>query len=185
MPMCPPNHSPLYHSTYPSPPYLLTFVSYPRVYLLVYFHVQPLSNPPGYLFTYSPISLPINHLLSCLKTYPKIYQKDLCKQQPLFGAKICAQEETTTTFFSKKIQHYSQVNHLVKNSPQFPRYCFSSRMGWWSEPSLPLIRPSSMTLRQHSLISLSGERDYGERDGWVERGTRTVCETIQSVFPKT
>ena len=90
MPMCPPNHSPLYHSTYPSPPYLLTFVSYPRVYLLVYFHVQPLSNPPGYLFTYSPISLPINHLLSCLKTYPKIYQKDLCKQQPLFGAKICA-----------------------------------------------------------------------------------------------
>ena len=90
MPMCPPNHSPLYHSTNPSPPYLPTFVSYPRVYLLVYFHVQPLSNPPGYLFTYSPISLPINHLLSCLKTYSKIYQKDLCKQQPLFGAKIYA-----------------------------------------------------------------------------------------------
>ena len=85
----------------------------------------------------------------------------------------------------EKSQHYSQVNHLVKNSPQFPRYCFSSRMGWWSEPSLPLIRPSSMTLRRHSLISLSGERDYGERDRWVERVTRTVCETIQSVFPKT
>ena len=84
----------------------------------------------------------------------------------------------------EKSQHYSQVNHLVKNSPQFPRYCFSSRMGWWSEPSLPLIRPSSMTLRRHSLISLSGERDYGERDRWVERVTRTVCETIQSVFPK-
>ena len=29
------------------------------------------------------------------------------------------------------------------------------------------------------------ERDYGERDGWVERGTRSICETIQSVFPKT
>ena len=85
----------------------------------------------------------------------------------------------------EKNQHYSQVSHLVKNSPQFPRYCFSSRMGWWSEPSLPLIRPSSMTLRRHSLISLSGERDYGERDRWVERVTRTVCETIQSVFPKT
>ena len=74
----------------------------------------------------------------------------------------------------EKSQHYSQVNHLVKNSPQFPRYCFSSRMGWWSEPSLPLIRPSSMTLRRHSLISLSGERNYGERDGWVERGTRIL-----------
>ena len=47
------------------------------------------------------------------------------------------------------------------------------------------IRLSSMTLRWHSLISLSGERDYGERDGWVERGTRSICESIQSVFPKT
>ena len=58
-------------------------------------------------------------------------------------------------FRTKKIQHDSKVNH---------------------EPSLPLTRPTSITLRRHSLISLNGERDYGERDGWVERGTLTVCE---------